>query len=201
MKTFFATLRGLIVAGFLFLLPLYIVVTVVTRAWTALSGVGAKLATLFGLNAVLGVGASTLLSLLLLVVSWLVCGLLVRISLVDRFGHAVEQQLSKYIPGYAAYKATAEAKVHIKTPVALPYSCVLIRWRDYWRPAFVIEQDGDANAVVFLPDTPDTTRGTVLLASSDQLRFVTTLTANQLDASLKNKGKGLLSEHGLHPKF
>jgi hypothetical protein len=61
----------------------------------------------------------------------------------------------------------------------------------------VVEQDSDGNAIVFVPEAPDTSKGNVLLAGRDQLALMPSLTANQLDASLKTMGKGLLTEHGL----
>lgn len=70
----------------------------------------------------------------------------------------------------------------------------LSHWQEYWRPAYIVEQDKDGNCVLFLPDVPETTRGQVLLAKRDQLRVVPSITANQLDASLKNMGRGLRSE-------
>ena len=40
MKTFFAKLRRVAIAGFLFLLPVYVVLVIATKAWTSLSSVG-----------------------------------------------------------------------------------------------------------------------------------------------------------------
>ncbi len=91
----------------------------------------------------------------------------------------------------------AEEKLN-KTPKPLPYTSALIKQREYWQPAYVIEEDGNGNYVVFLPDTPDTNTGHVLLAKQDQVRILVSLTTDQLDASLKKLGKGLLSEHGIH---
>ena len=65
MNTFFARLRSVAVSGFLFLMPLYVVVVITTRAWTSLSSLGAKMAAVFGLKSILGVGGSTVLSRLL----------------------------------------------------------------------------------------------------------------------------------------
>ena len=59
------------------------------------------------------------------------------------------------------------------------------------------EQDGRDNYVVFVPDTPQTAKGRVLLATKTQLRIIPSVTANQIDASLKKIGKGLLTELGL----
>ena len=51
--------------------------------------------------------------------------------------------------------------------------------------------------VVFLPDTPETNKGHVLLAGQE-IRIMASITANRLDAFLKKAGKGLLSEHAIH---
>jgi hypothetical protein len=197
MKTFFANLPSIAVSGFLFLLPLYVLLVIFTKAWASLSSIGTRLAAVFGLKSILGLGGSTVLSGLLLIFIWLVCGLLVRLSFVDAFSKAIERRLSEYIPGYATYKAMAEEKVHHKVKT-LPYPCALIRRHEYWQPAYLIEQDGDGNYVMFLPGAPDTSSGSVLLATHDQLKFVPGITANQLDASLKKMGKGLLSEYRIH---
>ena len=104
--------------------------------------------------------------------------------------------MSKYIPGYANYKAMAEEKLEHKVRI-LPYTSALIRWQEYWQPAYIVEQDQEGNCVVFLPDVPETNKGRVLLARQDQVKMVSSMTANQLDALLKKTGKGLLSEGGI----
>ena len=80
----------------------------------------------------------------------------------------------------------------------LPYSSALIKQQEYWRPAYVVGQDADGNCVVFLPETPDTSRGQILIAKREPVRIVPSVTANQLDATLKQMGKGLLSGCGLN---
>ena len=47
---------------------------------------------------------------------------------------------------------------------------------------------------MFLPEIPETHKGHVLVARRDQVRIVESMTANQLDGSLKKIGKGLLSD-------
>ena len=94
------------------------------------------------------------------------------------------------------YKKMAEEKLQHKIKI-LPYTCALIRWQEYWQPGYIVEQDGNGNCVVFLPDIPETNKGRILLAKQDQVRMMSSVTANQLDASLKKTGKGLLSEYGI----
>jgi uncharacterized membrane protein len=196
MRKFFVSVREIAVAGFFFLLPAYIVVIVATKAWTALSSLGSKVAAMFGMKSVLGVGASTISSGLLLILIWIVCGLLVRVSFIAAFKKKIEQWLSAIVPGYDTYKRMAEEK--LKHEIApLPYTSALIKVDNYWQPAYIIEQDSRDNYVVFLPDTPQTTQGRALLATKNQLRIIPSVSANQLDASLKKIGKGLLTDLGL----
>jgi uncharacterized membrane protein len=196
MRRFLIRLREIAVAGFLFLLPVYIVAAVVTKAWTWLSSLGKNLAGMFGVKSILGVGGHTMITGLLLIASWIVCGFLVRLSFVAAFKKAVDRWLSRLIPGYDTYKAMAEEKVGNK-PRIIPYAAALIQRQEYWQPGYVVEQDGDGNYVVFLPDTPETNKGHVLLARQEQIRLVPSVTANQVDASLKQQGKGLLSNYRL----
>jgi hypothetical protein len=148
------------------------------------------------MKSILGVGGSTVFSGLLLIVIWIACGLLVRFSFVAAFNNRLEGWLSKYVPGYSSYKAIAEEK--LKGEVRkLSYGAVLIKRQEYWQPAYMIEQDGNGNYVIFLPGAPDTNTGRILLAKQEQVRLLTSITANQLDASLKKMGKGLLTEFSL----
>jgi uncharacterized membrane protein len=196
MRTFLVNLRNTAIAGFFFLLPVIIVLVVVSKAFAALTSVGAKLAAMFGLKTIVGLAGSSVFTGLLMAVICLACGLLVRVAVVSAFGNAVEAWLSKYIPGYAGYKAIAEEKLQHKVRL-LPYGAALIRQGNYSRPVYVVEQDRDGNAVVYVPEAPDTTRGHVLLVPKDHLTALSPLTANQLDTSLKVMGKGLLTEHRL----
>jgi len=198
MKKFLHNLRQTAIAGFFFLFPLYVTFIVVTKAWSSLSSMGSKLAGMFGVKSVLGFGGTTVFSALLIVAIWFLCGLLVRFSLVGRLSNRLEDFIASLVPGYASYRATAEEKLQHKTRT-LPYTSALLKQADGWQPAFVIEHD-DEKAIVFLPDAPETNRGRVLIAEIHQVQFVPSLTANELDASLKQMGKGLLNRCGIGQK-
>ena len=193
MKHFLSSLRQTAIAGFFFLFPLYVVFIVINKAWISLSSIGSKLAAMVGVKAVFGVGATTVFSALLIVAIWLACGLLVRFSFVGAFSRAVETAIASLIPGYASYRAIAEEKLRHKTRI-LPYTSALLKQQDCWQPAFVVEQHSDGSCVLFLPNTPETNSGQVLIARLDQVRLVPSLSANGLDILLKKVGKGLLNE-------
>jgi hypothetical protein len=194
MTAFITKIQNTVVSGFFFLLPVVVVLVIVTKTWTALGSVGARLAAMFGMKSIIGLGATNVFTGLLMLVICLTCGMLVRLSFMEKFRQRIEVWLARYIPGYDTYKAMAEEKLQNKIRI-LPYSTALIKQHEYWQPAYVVEQDQAGNYVLFLPDIPETNRGHVLLASKSQVRLVPSVTANQLDASLKKTGKGLLTEY------
>ena len=165
---------------------------ILSKAWTRLTTIGTKLSGIFGIKTILGIHAGVALTGLLLLAIWFVSGLLVRISFVNALSGAMERSLSRLLPGYAAYKEMAEEKLQNKIKI-LPYTSALLKWQEYWQPGYIVEQDHEGNCVVFLPDIPDTKSGRLLLTKRSQLRVLSSITANQLDISLKENGKGLLS--------
>jgi hypothetical protein len=196
MKTFLAQFRDIAISGFFALFPMYVLFIVITKAWTSFTSVGTKMAGMFGLKSILGVGSTTVFSGFLLIAIWVVAGLLLRFTFMRSLSRALERGLSQVLPGYDTYKKMAEEKLQHKIKI-LPYTCALIRWQEYWQPGYIVEQDGNGNCVLFLPDIPETNKGRILLAKQDQVRMMSSVTANQLDASLKKTGKGLLSEYGI----
>ncbi len=196
--TAFHAVRNIIVAGFLFLLPVVVVYVLIAKAWVSLGSVGKRIAEVLGLPSVIGIHGSTAFTGLLLLAICLGCGILVRYSFVAAFGRAVEETLSKYLPAYDTYKAMAEAKLQNKG-ASLPYASALIERPEGWQPVYVIERgDGDL-CVLFVPDAPDTGRGHVLLARSAQVKIISSASATQMDAVLKKLGKGLVSELRIRP--
>ena len=185
MKTFITNIRNTAVSGFFFLLPAVVVLIIVTKTWTALGSVGARLAAMFGMKSIMEIGGTGAVSGILMIGICFICGLLVRISFMEQFRQRVRTRLAKYIPGYDTYKAIAEELVYR----ILPYAAALIKQHDFWQPAYVVEQDQAGNYVLFLPDVPETNRGHVLLASESLVRLVPSITANQLDASLRRTGR------------
>jgi hypothetical protein len=128
---------------------LYVFLIVINKAWKSLSSIGADIAQILGIKSILGVGGTSLVSGLLTIAIWIVAGFLVRYSFIGAVSRAAERQLSKFVPDYDSYKAKAEEKLQRKVKV-IPYTSALIRWEEYWQPAYIVEQDQVGNCVVFL---------------------------------------------------
>jgi len=196
MKTFIVNVRNLAIAGFFFLLPIVVILVIATKAWNALTSIGTRMAGVFGVSSILGFKGGHIFAGLLLVAICLVCGLLLRISLVAAFHRSVEAWMSRHVPGYDTYRVLAEEKLQNKARI-LPYASALLRRQECWLPAFVIEHDSRGNYLLFLPDVPETSKGHILFAKEADVQFITSLTANEFEASLKSMGKGLLSRFGI----
>ena len=194
MQKYFAAFRRITITGLLFLVPVYVLLVIVTQAWTAVNSLGTKLASLVGLKSILGLGVSNLISAALLVLLCFACGLIAQVSVIAAFRSRIDALLATYIPGYAKHRVTVEDKLQGKV-AALPYTSALLRQQDYWRPVYVVEQDADGHYVVFAPDVPDTSTGTIVLARREDVLLVPSLSANDLDALLKKRGAGLAEHH------
>lgn len=192
MKALLKNARNVAVAGFFFLLPVFVIFIVVTKAWTSLSSVGTAIAGVFGMKSILGLRAASVSTGLVLVAICYLCGLLVRFSFVAAFSRSIGSFLSKYIPGYETYKAMAEEKLQNKVQI-LPYQTVLIKRGAYQQPGYIVEENDKGDCVVFLPHVNLIT-GYVVIAPRDQVQVLTCVTANELQDSLKQMGKGLLSK-------
>jgi uncharacterized membrane protein len=198
MKNVLTSLRNTVIAGFFFLLPVFVILVILTKGWVALSSLGKRIAQMFGLNTLIGFsGSTTVTTALLLIALCLLCGLLMRYAFLAKFRQSLEGILLKYLPGYDTYKTMAEEKIQHKRRI-LPYTSALIRLQDYWQPAYVVERDQEDGYVLFVPDIPDTTKGRILIAKPGEVRLLPAMAANDLDASLRTMGKGLLSELRVH---
>jgi uncharacterized membrane protein len=126
MKIFFTHVRNVAISGFFFLLPVFVIFVIVSKAWTALTSIGVRIARVFGVSSIVGFKGSHIVAGLLMLAICFVCGLLVRVSFVAAFSRVTEKWMSKYIPGYDTYKAMAEEKLQNKARI-LPYASALVR--------------------------------------------------------------------------
>ena len=191
-------IRSYILAGFFFLLPVFVIFILIAKAWGYLSTIGARISALFGMKSILGIGSDPIFTGLVLLLIFFVCGILViRFGFMKRMQDRIENQFVKHIPGYETYKAMAEEKLYNKEK-SIPYVPALLKSEnDFLKPVYVIEDDDKENSVVYIPDIPETGTGQIFIVKTKSLTILTSTTANELDKILKSKGKGLLDNLSL----
>jgi hypothetical protein len=198
MKNFFIKSKKLAIAGFFFLLPVFVIFVIISKAFTALTSVGTKIAGVFGLKTIVGIGSVTIYTSLLLIIICMLCGMLaIKFSFMRKFSKMIERRLEEYIPGYDTYRVMAEEKLQQKGKI-LPYTPALLKTdNDLLQPVFIIEQDDAGNNTILIPGIPETNKGQIFIVKNERLKRISAVSANDFDASLRTMGTGLLSKHQL----
>jgi len=186
MKKFLDNFRNTILSGILFFLPIFFLLGLIQKVWQGLTGFGAKLAAFVGVKSVAGVGAASIVTTLLLILIFYICGLLVRFAFIGKFRNWIENSLLQYIPGYLTYKVKMEEKLIKKADERKP---VLVVTSNGFRPGLLIETTGQS-ATVYLPNTPDTNNGQVWLVDLSAIRHLKG-DAKSLLKSVQYSGKGM----------
>ncbi len=189
MKAFFASIRKTLIAGFLFFLPVFVILVIVTKAWGMLTGVGQKVAGLFGLKTIAGIGTTSIITGLILLLILFLGGLLVRLAFIGNFRIMLEEKILVYIPGYTHYKNIIREKIDKKA--ATPKTPVLVKMLGHLQPALLVENDEKGNSIIIVPASPSITNGQVFLVKSHDI-IELNISEQTLKSSLQSMGKGLL---------
>lgn len=176
------------ISGILFLLPVLILLLLVKKVFGYFAKFGEGIAKIIGFDKVLGTHAANFMGALILFLFIYICGYLVRLAFFKRISESIDAKLKDVIPGYEKHKETA-TKTLIKVPVEETDLPVLIKFGEYWKPGFLVEEDAD-NAVVSIPKF-DGNEVFIVPIQNVQIMKETTLT--ELKAIIKASGKGLLT--------
>lgn len=187
MKKFYTHFRDRVMAGLIFLVPLFAVILILQKLWTVLSGSGKYLSKLLGLKPLLGSSAAPVVTTLLLVILFYFFGWLVKFSSLNHIRDWIENKVLQYIPGYLVYKAQISEKLGPKTDERIP---VWITTDSGKRPGLLIAEQGE-EAIVFLPNSPDSNNGTVSMVSRQRI-IKLDMSASAFIKSLQKFGKDLL---------
>lgn len=187
MKKYLDKFRNTILSGIILFLPIFFLIWLIKNLWYSLAGFGAKIAGLVEFKMVPGLVAASIITTILIILIFYICGLLVRFAFIGKIKNWVEDNLLQYIPGYLTYKVKVETKLIKKTEEWLP---VLVKTDEGARPALLIEVK-DQMSTVFFPNCPDTNYGVIWVVDSVRVKHLSG-DANTLLKSVQYSGKGLL---------
>ena len=159
MKKILEHIRNRVVAGFIFLIPVFAIILLLQKLWTKLSGAGNYLVQLVGLKSLLGSSSVPIAIAFLLVLLFYAFGWLVKISSLNRMKDWIEVSALQYIPGYLTYKAQIQDKVNASEDKRIP---VWVATAAGKRPGLLIDEKNQ-EAIVFFPNSPDSNNGEVLM--------------------------------------
>ncbi len=186
MKKFLTHIKTRILAGVVFLIPLFAIILILQKLWKTLTGAGNYLVQLFGLSSLLGSNSVTIATAVLLVLLFYFFGWLVKFSFLNRVRDWTETSLLQYIPGYLTYKAQLQEKISPTQDNRIP---VYINSALGKRPGLLVEEQSE-DAVIFFPNSPDSNNGEVIIVPKHQVTKLNMNTSTFLK-SMQRFGKGL----------
>jgi uncharacterized membrane protein len=179
--------KDTLVGGLVFWIPLFAVILILKKFYTALTGPVSKFAGLLGIDA--GAVATPILVSVFLLVIFFLSGLILRIGFLRRSRNWIDTQLCIYIPGYDFYKRNLITRID---PEAAPEgrTAVLLTVDSVSRPGYIVETLDDGRLVVFVPTKPDAPDGSIIIVPPDKVQKLKG-GEKRLGLILQHQGKGL----------
>ena len=185
-KKFFNHIKSRVLAGIIFLIPLFAIILIVQKLWKALTGAGNYLVQMFGLKSLLGSNSVTIATAVLLVLLFYLFGWLIKFSTLNRMRDWTETTLLQFIPGYLTYKAQLHDKINPKQDNRIPVYISTVSGK---RPGLLMDEQAE-DAIVFFPNSPDSNNGEVIIVPKQQV-IKLNMDASSFMKSMQKFGKGL----------
>jgi len=189
MKKFFKSLKTTIISGIIFLLPVFVVLIIIQKLYSKLTGFGAQLAALLGIKSVAGIGATSIATTFILLGLFYLCGMVVKVTFISDMRNWLEANLLMHIPGYLGYKVKMEEKL---LPKIEDRTAVFVNVGGINRPGYLVSKSS-GKCVVFIPNTPDTTTGEVWVVSDNQVQELGTADEAFMNG-IRHSGRGMRTE-------
>lgn len=163
-------LKSTIVGGVLFLLPVALILLILNEALKLAAKIGEPISSglkLDRLGDVAGIGAATVLAVLVLVFVSFAAGMVARTRGGKRIAGRFENSVLGGLPQYQIFKSMAEGLANIEHAKAQP---ALISIEEGWQIGYLLEPLENGWVTVFLPQAPTTMSGNVMYLPADRVR-------------------------------
>ncbi len=157
MKQFGESITKALLAGLLFVLPIYLAILLLLKAAKSLGGLVKPLAKLLPES----FPAENLLSLLLVLVVCFLVGMALRTSLGQSARARIENSLLQKIPGYGLFRSMTRQMAGDSRETA--WKPALAEIEDALVPAFIVEELDDGRFTVFVPSVPTPLAGAIYI--------------------------------------
>jgi uncharacterized membrane protein len=168
MKSFFKTT---IVGGVLFLIPTALLLFILSYAVRLVSKIAQPISNRLGLDQLGeagGMGAATVLAILILLILCLVAGTFARTGGGRRISRWFEGSLLGSLPQYQMIKSMVESVAQFEASTDIKPALVSIE--DGWQVGYLLEPLHDGWMAVFLPQAPTPMSGNVMYFPIERVR-------------------------------
>ena len=147
MKKLVDHIRDRVLAGLIFLIPLFAIILILQKAWKALTGAGNYLTDVMGLKGLIDNNSMQVATAVLLIFVLYFFGWLVKFNMLNKMRDWIENTVLQYIPGYLTYKAQVQEKINPKKDNRIPVWVTTVAGK---RPGFLIDEQRE-ETIVFFP--------------------------------------------------
>ncbi|ANE53405.1 hypothetical protein SY85_09975 [Flavisolibacter tropicus] len=186
MKKIYPIIRTTIAGGFLFLLPLVVLILIFRKASGLLQTLLHPLLKPIEDITFIGVALYNLIAVILLLAICFIAGLLAKTKPATNLINHLEVSILGLIPGYNVLKNQTHSIVGFEDQTL---DVVLARVDDGWQLSFLIEKVHDDLYTVFIPNAPTPFSGSVYHLESDKI-IKTTITKKQAIICIRQFGLG-----------
>ena len=168
-----AFVKATVVGGLLFLLPAALVVLILGHAMRLAMQVAKPVSNFLGLNgqgSFGGIGAATVLAILVLVIVSFAAGIFARTLMGQKLTRWVENSLLGGFPQYQMFKSMAEGFTRLEDSNNLKPALVNIE--EGWQVGYQIEVLDGGWVAVFLPQAPNPMSGNVMYFPAERVRLL-----------------------------
>lgn len=170
MKVFSGFFKATVVGGLLFMVPLTLMIVVLQKGLGLVRKIVVPLAKRFPEHTFLGVGMTTILSIVVLVLLCFLFGLAARTRAGKRTREWLEYTILGKIPAYTLVKGVIHGATGLEDDNGAKVA--LVRIEDAWQLGVVVETHADGMRTVFVPGVPNPASGSVYFMTEDRIRLV-----------------------------
>jgi uncharacterized membrane protein len=150
------------------MVPLILFAVVLQKGLAIVGKIVVPLAKQFPDHKFLGIGMTTILSIVVILILSFLFGLAARTGAGRRVRDWVEYTIMGRMPGYAIVKGVLRGATGLENEDdAQP---ALIRVEDAWQLGFVVETHADGHRTVYLPGAPNPSSGLIFYMTEDRVR-------------------------------
>ena len=179
--------KDTVVGGLLFLVPVALLALVLGRVLKAVGRAAEPVAQRFGTSAVAGIGVSTIVAVVILLLVCLAAGAFARTPWGRKATAWFEESLLGGLPQYRMVKSLAEGLTQVQDSAGLRVALASVE--DAWQLSYVMEELDNGWLVVFLPQAPTPMSGNVMYLPPERVRLLR-MTAPQAVQLVKRLGIG-----------
>jgi len=159
-------LKAILVGGLLVVLPVWLTVLLLLKAIKSAVAMLKPVAALLPQTVV----HEDMVALLLLLVTCLVVGLLVKTPPVRKLGRAIEERVLERLPGYTLIRGVARQLAGRED--ASSFQPALVEIEDALVPAFIVERHPDGRLTVFVSSSPTPMAGAIYILAPERVHAV-----------------------------